>query len=136
MCDIYGKTRKQIGYKVLAYKRNRFYSIFTGQEIKIGDVPKAPKNCNTLTTGWNMQLQYDLLKNCKFYKPAYNGNTGAFINLNDAINLTETKEIYEDKYKLVIVKIKFIGTILHGSYNGHAIIAGSKIKSINIVITI
>lgn len=135
MCNIQGKTRKQIGYKLLAYKKGKFYSIFTGQQIKIGDVPKAPKMCNTLTSGWSDSLDTKPLKKCGFYDPSYNGNTSAFIKLNNAKELTKNKSIYGE-YKLVIVKIKLAGNLQYGYYSGYSIIAGNKIKSINIVKTI
>ena len=42
MCILLKETKRKsvIGYKVVSYKDDKIFSIFTGIEYKIGDVPK------------------------------------------------------------------------------------------------
>lgn len=134
MCTLYDKTRKRAGYKVLAYKDSKFYSTFTGQEIKIGKVNKAPILCKRLSEHWNQRLENNELIELSFYNSKFNGNTSAFIDIIDAVNLARKINNYSiTNHKIIIAKILFITTVFNGRYEGVDIIAGNKIKSIKLL---
>lgn len=134
MCEIIGKTNKRIGYKVLAYKNNKYYSTFTGQEIKSGTVPKAPKYCRRLSSFWNDQVVDGRLSSCGFYNKDFANKTSAFIDVFYARKLARDIKRYicDGSYSIVIVKITFTGVVFYGNYSSceDNIIAGDNIKTI------
>lgn len=132
MCTLSNsKSRLKTGYKVLAIKDGKYYSTFTGQEIKVGIVKKAPKECKRLSHYWSLDIEYGV-EVCGFYNRKFNGKTGAFTSLNDAFALyIEVRALMRyPNYKAVLVKIVFDGIIINGNYRHHPIIAGHTIKSI------
>jgi hypothetical protein len=132
MCTLSNsKSRLKTGYKVLAIKDGKYYSSFTGQEMKIGIVKRAPRECKRLSAYWTPDIVYGI-KRCSFYNKKFNGKTGAFTSLADCcyfyshmINITN-----ESDYKLIIVKVVFDGIVIKGDYYNTPIIAGNNIKSI------
>lgn len=135
MCNLFNsKSRLKTGYKVLAIKDGKYYSTFTGQEIKVGIVKKAPANCNRLSIHWNSDVEAGI-KTSGFYYANFNGKTGAFTSLDDAFDLYKKVRalMRYPKYKAVLVKIVFDGIVIEGEYKCAPIIAGDTIKSIRIV---
>ena len=131
MCTIYNKTNRQVGYKVIAVKDDKFYSTFTGQEYKIGKVPKCPNNGTRLSDYWSSAVEFDL-KSTMFYNRKYAGFSGAFIDKNSAISLLEYIKglIINDNYNIIIAKVIFKGEVHIGDYCNSEIIAGKEFKSI------
>jgi len=138
MCELTGnKTKKRVGYKVLAYKDGKFYSTFTGQLFKTGKVKKAPKYCKRLDTYWNGYLDREPLKCQGFYRPFFDGKTSAFTKKSD-LNFLYNRiagSCLKRGYKLIKTKITFEGDRFEGYYEIKArpIIAGDTIKSIEII---
>ena len=138
MCDITDKkSNRRTGYKVLAHKEEKFYSTFTGQEISVGQVSKAPRRCKRLWDYWNSNLDYNLLKTFLFYNPLIDGKLFVFNFKKDCKEFIKggiraTNKVFYD-YKLVTVKIIFDGETIVGSYDLCPGIFGSIIKSIEIV---
>ena len=133
MCTLSNsKSRLKTGYKVLAIKDGKYYSTFTGQEIKIGTVERAPKECVRLNAYWNSDLENIGIKKCVFYNSKFNGKTGAFTSLADCYYLYSEMidKANRPDYKLIIVKVVFDGIVINGNYLTTPIIAGNKIKSI------
>ena len=137
MCNINGYSRKRIGYKVLAVKDGKFYSTFTGQEIKVGAVPLPPEYCKSLSYYWNRYLGDDPLTDKPFYNPEFVGYTSAFTNKDNANKLFSNFKAYSSLCKPVVVKIEFKDLTAAGTYdfndNDVNIIAGKYIKSITII---
>ena len=133
MCNIYHNTtsRKRTGYKILAMKDGKFYSTFTGQEIGIGVVAKAPSNAIRLSKYWNDLMDTTPIEALGFYNPALNGYSSAFIDEDDAKYLYSRMlaTTLTRNYKLVIVKIMFKVAII-GSYTSRALICGNEITKI------
>lgn len=132
MCNLSNsKSRLKTGYKVLAIKNDKYYSTFTGQEIKVGIVKKAPKECKRLSHYWSSDIEYGV-EVCGFYNRKFNGKTGVFTFLNDAYILYRNVkyQMRDSNYKPVLVKIVFDGIVINGDYRHHPIIAGHTIKSI------
>jgi hypothetical protein len=134
MCEIIGKTRKRMGYKVLAYKNNKYYSTFSGQEIKLGTVPQAPSYCRRLSSFWSDQILDGRLSSCGFYNKKFANKTSAFIDVYNARRLARDIKTYlsDKSYSIVIVKITFTGVVFYGNYSNSEgnIIAGDNIKTI------
>ena len=137
MCNITDiKTRKRIGYKVLGYKDNKFYSTFTGQEIKVGRVPRPPRNANRLNNYWTRELDDNTLRTTGFYNKLFAGKTGLFTNIEHAKRMCRyitNLATFDDKIKIVLVKIKFDNTTFLGEYSSNEVICSDVIKSIEIV---
>ena len=133
MCDITGKTRKRTGYKVLALKNDKYYSTFTGQEIKVGKVPMPPVRCNRISDNWSKSLDITPLKQCSFYNKSFVGKTAVFLSLIDAKEKCTyiAVTVFKD-FQIVIVKIVFSGIVYSGVYDA-PIIAGDTIKSIELI---
>lgn len=132
MCNLFNsKSRLKTGYKVLAIKDSKYYSTFTGQEIKVGIVKKAPANCNRLSMHWNLDVDAGI-KTSGFYHHNFDGKTGAFTSLDHAFDLyIEVRALMRyPNYKAVLVKIVFDGIVMKGEYRHLPIIAGHTIKSI------
>jgi len=137
MCELTGKTtNRRTGYKVLAYKDNKFYSTFTGQQIKVGKVPMPPVRCNRLSNNWNDNLDDMTLKTFCFYHKTFVGKTSAFVDKLDAIvlyNNIKEKILFDNTLEVVLTKITFDNTTHIGSYQEYNIIASDIIKSIKII---
>ena len=138
MCELSGKTTKRrIGYKVLAYKNGKFYSTFTGQQIKIGKVPMPPMICNRISRNWNSDLDDTYLKKLPFYNKDFVGKTSAFIKLYAAKSLFHdiTTEVIFNDMDIVLTKITFDNITYTGKYGicNDPIIASDTIKSIEII---
>lgn len=134
MCTLTGITRRKIGYKVVAIKDGKFYSTFTGQELKVGAVPKAPDTGKRLSGSWSYKAEGNL-KFADFYDSNYDGFTAAFVDKSDAKYLSKRILSYliYDTYSIVIVKITFKGLANKGRYDADDIIAGKFIKSMKII---
>ena len=135
MCNITNiKTNRRIGYKVLAYDNNKFYSTFTGQEMKVGKVEEPPFRCKKLSDYWNTDLDYNL-KTCGFYNHNFAGKTSAFIDKEEAIYLLNNinKEMF--KFTAILVKITFGSITYKGTYHNIPVICSDTIKSIEIIKT-
>ena len=137
MCNINGYSRKRIGYKVLAVKDGKFYSTFTGQEIKVGAVPLPPEYCKRLSDYWNIYLNDDPLRAKSFYNPEFVGYTSVFTDKDNANKLFSKFKRFTSSFKPVVVKIEFKGLTAAGTYDFNDddvnIIAGKYIKSITVI---
>lgn len=135
MCTLQNETKKRKGYKVLAYKANKYYSTFTGQEIKCGTVPKAPDYCRRLSYLWNADAEDTQLSKCCFYSKKFANKTSAFIKLVDAKDLAQSinLDLVDKSYSIVVTKILFTGTVFSGLYDSKLIIASDNIKSIKTI---
>jgi hypothetical protein len=135
MCKLTEKTQMRSGYKVLGYKNNKFYSTFTGQQIKVGNVPKPPTRAKRLSSFWTIEVTTEKLRSLLLYNEEFAGKTGAFTNLIDARNIAIqiTDCLIDTKFTIVIVYIVFKGTVYSGAYNYSCIIAGDTIKSMKII---
>ena len=144
MCDINfsKKTTDNVGYKVLAYKKGKYYSTFTGQRIKAGDVPLPPKQLNRLSTIWSDDILRKNFSDSIYFDRNVVGFTSVFKDIKEAKYLKDlmTEEDDMNDYEIVVVKIKFADDSNNylGKYNidgifiyfNADIIAGNKIKSI------
>lgn len=137
MCEITDKKSCiRTGYKMLAYRDGKFYSTFTGQEISVGQVPKAPERGNRLCTCWTFELDDRPLKEIIAYNPQFDGKTAAFIRKADCQNQIRSTQYWSEMlsdHELVMVKIVFGNTTYKGQYGSESIIASDVIKSIEIV---
>lgn len=145
MCKIYTDkiTHIKTGYKVIAVKDSKFYSIFLGTEFKIGKVepidPNADGIFRRITYNWNSGVDYLKPIQWSFYNKDFNGKTAAFINKDDAISLFNLimRVSVKEGYTIKIAKIVFKDNTILGSFNivndeDTQVIAGSIIKSITI----
>ena len=135
MCTISGPSRKRVGYKFLYMKSGKFYSSFTGQQIKVGKVPKAPLKAKRLTNYWINILDTKIMSNLPFYNPEFDGMTSAFIDKRDAYDffniIASSNFIRFDSAMIpVLVKITFRYPIFDGAYNLRRIIASNYINKI------
>lgn len=137
MCTVTNiKTNRRIGYKALAYKDDKFYSSFTGQEMKIGKVPFPPVIAERLSFSWNNRLDKYPLKSCSFYNSDFAGKTSAFIEKDDAKRLNDSLIDYcaiRSDYRFVLVKIIFDGDVFLGDYHEDPVIISDTIRSIEII---
>jgi len=135
MCIIIGPSRKRVGYKFLYMKSGKFYSSFTGQQIKVGKVPKAPLKAKRLTNYWNDLLDTKVMSNLPFYNPKFAGMTSAFINKRDAYDffniIASSNFIRFDSAMIpVLVKITFRAPVFEGVYSWSKVIASNYIDKI------
>lgn len=133
MCDITNKkTNRRIGYKVLVYRDGKYYSTFTGQEIKVGKVSMPPTYVKRISSYWNSRVDDHPLCACVFYNAKFKGKTSAFINKQHGerfyLHLSYATLFTEGE--IVLVKITFINNVFVGEYQGKSIIASDMIKSI------
>lgn len=125
-------SKKRTGYKVLFKKDGKYYSSFTGQRIKVGNVPDPPKHAFRLSSYWSKDLDYHMFNKCAFYDSSFAGFTTAYIFKDVAIELLSRMKVcfvYAD-YTPVIVKITFAVAFI-GEYRDNAVIAGTKITKLN-----
>lgn len=123
----------------MAWDGKNFYSVFTGQKIRVGKVPPPPRKiCKPLTRGWDASLYDRPIKFGRFFLSDYVGKTAAFYNLINVIDLATNHSLlydYRDKFKLVAVKVKFNSDCHVGWYGLDKVFAGSSIESIEILKT-
>lgn len=124
-------SKKRTGYKVLLKKDGKYYSSFTGQRIKVGNVPDPPKHAYRLSGYWSADLDNLRFNKCGFYDSSFAGFTAAYIFKDAAIELL-SKIVYfvHAGYTPVIVKITFAVAFV-GEYRDNAVIAGTKITKLN-----
>jgi len=135
MCTISGPSRKRVGYKFLYMKSGKFYSSFTGQEIKVGKVPIAPRRAKRLNNYWPNLLDIKVMSDLPFYNSKLAGMTSAFINKRDAYDLfndiASSNYIKFDSAMIpVLVKITFRYPVFEGAYSWSKTIASNYINKI------
>ena len=139
MCTLTNKlSKKKTGYKVFTYENGKYYSTFTGQEIKVGKVPLPPKYAKRKSNYWNPSIDGWIFSALLCYNKNFCGKTSAFINKVDAIKLYNDMNNcphsqYSQLFKILIVKIVFNNEIFEGTYESKPIIASDTIKSIKII---
>lgn len=125
-------SKKRTGYKVLFKANGKYYSSFTGQRIKVGNVPDPPKHAYRLADYWNGDLDNLRFNKCYFYDSSFAGFTTAYIFKDAAIELLSRMKVFfvHAGYTPVIVKITFAVAFI-GVYRDNAVIAGTKITKLN-----
>lgn len=128
MCDITSiESEIKTGYKVVLKREDRFFSSFTGQELKPGKVPLPPETYLPPCRWWNQGQIGKNFTQLGFYNPDFVGKTGIFPKLSDCEGEFLIAII---EHSLTIVKITFSGKVFKGRYNGYDIIAGDTIEEI------
>jgi hypothetical protein len=125
-------SKKRTGYKVILKKDGKYYSSFTGQRIKVGDVPDPPKHAYRLSGYWSSDLDDQIFNKCGFYDSSFAGFTAAYIFKDAAIELLRNMKYIsiDPDYIPVIVKIT-LAVAFVGEYRDNAVIAGTKITKLN-----
>lgn len=146
MCYLTEKTKfkSRTGYKVLAEKNGKFYSTFTGQELKVGKVPLPPKHGKRLSNEfWNRSIDSELFRELPFYRSDFVGKTSIFTNKKSCKHLysiMKREEKINDKFNLVMVKMVISENIHKGYFiegflgDSHNVFAGENINSIEVIL--
>jgi hypothetical protein len=120
MCKLlFEKTSIKIGYKVLVKKQDKFYSSYTGQEIKIGKIPNIPKYAKVLTKFWNIWHEHAKFNKLPHFKSEIVGKSSSFIDLNDAENMCKSMSAYHIRkgYTCCVCKVEYDSeNVLLGQY--------------------
>lgn len=134
MCTITHKTnlKEVTGYKILGKRGNTYYSTFTGQRIRRGKVPKAPKYAKRLSLNWKNKDSNKKLKDYIFFNKSFCGKTSIYKDRKKAKILHNEIILSGANIKTVLVKITLTGEIYQGyhNYRCKVIYASDTIKEI------
>ena len=136
MCILVDLTDKKEAtvYKVVAKKDGKYYSSFTGEEFKVGEVKPFQGIANRLAAYWNSSLDYHSFAGQSFYRENYNGKTGGFVTYNDAYHLLTTIINHQKSFhvggKFVIVEVILGGVIWNARFDGDFVYASDTVLKI------
>jgi len=135
--DSMPELKSFIGYKAVVKnaKSGKYYSTFTGQEIKVGIVPEPPRILQRLSNYWTAILGYFEFVSIGCYNSIFKGHTAVFECIDDLRSTFEDIGDYglDTDYRLCIVEMVISGSMLKGDYQSVNVHAGSYIESIKYI---